>query len=154
MHFTTMSLNVVSQNKVFGGVLMKYSFQSDVLGGLEAKINVYLPPLAVAGSKVPVLYYLSGLTCTEDNAAQKGAFFGAASSEQLAIVFPDTSPRGAGIPGEDDSWDFGTGAGFYVNATKAPWNKNYRMYDHVTKEIPHKLQEAGIPLVRSHAWYV
>lgn len=146
-----MSLTIQSQNKVFEGVLTKYSFRSKVLGGLEAKMNVFLPESANAGHKVPVLYFLSGLTCTEDNAAQKGHFFEAAAKEQLAIVFPDTSPRGANIPGEEDSWDFGTGAGFYVNATKEPWNKYYNMYDHVLKEIPQLIASEQIPIDVSRA---
>lgn len=142
-----MSLTVRAQNRVFDGVLTKYAFNSEVLGGLSAAMNVFVPPQAREGTKVPVLYYLSGLTCTEDNAAQKGHLFGAAAKEGLAIVFPDTSPRGANIPGEEDSWDFGTGAGFYVNATREPWSKHYRMYDHVLREIPAVLQQANIPIV-------
>ena len=98
-----------SQSKVFGGELSKYAFKSSSLGGLETRINVFVPPQASQDQKVPVLYYLAGLTCTEDNGPQKGAFFQAAAEEQVAIVFPDTSPRGAEIQGEDDSWDFGTG---------------------------------------------
>ena len=139
-------MDVKAQNKVNGGVLTKYSFKSSVLGNLDANMNVYTPPQAEGGNKVPVLFYLSGLTCNEDNAAQKGATFAAAAEVGVAIVFPDTSPRGANIAGEDDSYDFGTGAGFYVNATKAPWNKHYQMYDHVVKEIPQKLAEANIPV--------
>lgn len=80
-----------------------------MLGDLSANLNVFLPPQAVAGAKVPVLYFLSGLTCTEDNAAQKGGFFATAAQEGIAIVFPDTSPRGAKIEGEEESYDFGTG---------------------------------------------
>lgn len=144
--FATMSLTVQSENKVFDGVLTKYAFTSSALGGLETKVNVYVPPKASASAKAPVLYFLSGLTCTEDNAAQKGSFFEAAAKEGIALVFPDTSPRGAGIEGEDESYDFGTGAGFYLNATKAPWSKNYHMYDFVTRELPQKLKESDIPL--------
>ena len=149
-----MSFSVQSQNKVFDGVLTKYAFNSSALGGLETKINVFVPPKASASAKAPVLYYLAGLTCTEDNGAQKGAFFEAAAQEGIAIVFPDTSPRGANIDGEDESWDFGTGtwtsltqgAGFYLNATKSPWNKYYNMYDFVTKELPEKLKTSDLPL--------
>lgn len=143
---TTMSLKVLSQNKVYDGFLTKYSFVSSVLGNLEAKMNVFVPAQASASNKVPVLYYLSGLTCTEDNAAQKGHMFKAAADEQLAIVFPDASPRGAGIPGEDDSWDLGTGAGGFVNATREPWSKHYHMYDHVVKEIPDVIQKSNLPI--------
>lgn len=104
-----MVLQVESQNKVVGGTLTKYSFSSQTLGGLKANLNVFVPSKAAENNKVPVLYYLSGLTCTEDNAAQKGHMFHAAEESNVAIVFPDTSPRGAGIEGEDESWDFGTG---------------------------------------------
>lgn len=116
--------------------MTKYSFTSKVLGNLPANFNLFTPP---GNSKAPVLIYLSGLTCTEDNGAQKGGMFEAASQEGIALLFPDTSPRGAKIEGEDDAYDFGSGAGFYVNATKEPWNKHYHMYDHVTKELPQVL---------------
>lgn len=108
-----------------------------MLGNLPANFNIFLPP---GGSKAPLLVYLSGLTCTEDNAAQKGGMFEAAAQEGVAILFPDTSPRGAKIEGEDESYDFGSGAGFYINATKEPWNKHYKMYDHVTKELPEVIE--------------
>lgn len=86
-----------------------------------------------------VVYYLSGLTCTDDNVMQKSGIQRAASELGLAIVAPDTSPRGLGIPGEDDDWDFGTGAGFYLNATQEKWAK-YRMYDYIVKELPEVLE--------------
>ncbi|TIB78836.1 hypothetical protein E3Q23_00649 [Wallemia mellicola] len=133
----------LSSNKVNGGWLDKYKFKSDSLGGLDTQINVYLPPNA---KNAPVLYYLSGLTCTEDNAAQKGAFFEEAAKQGIALVFPDTSPRGAGAPGEDDSYDFGTGAGFYVDATTPEFSKHYNMYTYITKELPGKLKLSGLPL--------
>ncbi|EST09389.1 putative esterase [Kalmanozyma brasiliensis GHG001] len=139
-----MSLNKKSANKVSGGTLTKYSFTSSSLNSLETAINVFLPSSAVSGSKVPVLYYLSGLTCTEDNAAQKGGFFNAAEAAQIALVFPDTSPRGAKVDGEDESYDFGSGAGFYLNATKQPWSAAYNMYDYIVKELPSKLGELPI----------
>ncbi len=95
-----------------------------------------------------MLVYLSGLTCTEDNAAQKApTLFEAAARHRLAVLLPDTSPRGAKIEGEDEAYDFGSGAGFYLNATKAPWSKHYRMYDHVVKELPEVLSKSGLPLV-------
>lgn len=143
---STMSFNKKSANKVSGGTLTKYSFTSTSLGSLETSINVFLPSSAKDGSKVPVLYFLSGLTCTEDNAAQKGGFFNAAEASQIALVFPDTSPRGANIDGEDESYDFGTGAGFYLNATKNPWSKTYNMYDYITKELPSKIEENKLPV--------
>lgn len=143
-----MSFTQKSSNKVSNGLLTKYSFPASSLNNLETAINVFLPSSALGSSpkKVPVLYFLSGLTCTEDNAAQKGGFFNAAESAKIALVFPDTSPRGAKIGGEDESYDFGTGAGFYVNATKEPWNKAYNMYDYIVKELPQKIQENGLPI--------
>ena len=101
-------------------------------------LNLYLPPQA-SKHKVPVLFYLSGLTCTGDNCAEKGFFQPAAAKHGIAIVYPDTSPRGLGISGEGDSWDFGTGAGFYVDATKAPYSNGYNMYSYITAELPKAL---------------
>jgi S-formylglutathione hydrolase len=94
-----MSLTQESQNKAFKGTITKYSFNSTTLGNLTAKINVFLPSSATTSTKVPVVYYLAGLTCTEDTGAQKGAFLQEAGRQGLAVVFPDTSPRGAGIDG-------------------------------------------------------
>ncbi|KAJ8083799.1 hypothetical protein AAF712_000718 [Marasmius tenuissimus] len=143
---TTAPLEKVSSNKTFEGELIKYKFKSASLGGLEANFNLFLPPNASATNKVPVLVYLSGLTCTEDNGAQKGSFLGPASSQGIAILFPDTSPRGASIQGEDDDWDFGTGAGFYLNATNPKYSGHYNMYTHVTLELPQVIEAAGLPI--------
>ncbi|CAE7853466.1 ESD, partial [Symbiodinium microadriaticum] len=96
---------------------------------------VYLPP-SQSDSKFPSLMYLSGLTCTDENVCQKGAAFRSLAENQIAFICPDTSPRNVGVPGEDDSWDFGTGAGFYLDATESPWSQNYRMYSYVTQELP------------------
>ena len=98
------------------------------------RFAVYVPPQAQE-TKVPVLYYLAGLTCTEETATIKAGAQANASRLGLMLVMPDTSPRGANIEGEDDDWDFGTGAGFYIDATKAPWSENYRMYSYVTGEL-------------------
>lgn len=98
-------------------------------------LAVYVPPQAETGP-VPVLYYLSGLTCTEKNFIEKAGAQRYAAQHGLMLVAPDTSPRGVNLPGEADDWDFGAGAGFYVNATEAPWVKHYRMYDYVTEELP------------------
>ncbi|KIY62643.1 carbohydrate esterase family 1 protein, partial [Cylindrobasidium torrendii FP15055 ss-10] len=136
----------VASNKTFGGELTKYKFKSAALGGLSANFNLFVPGNASATNKVPVLVYLAGLTCTEDNGAQKGGFFGPAAEHGLAILFPDTSPRGAGIDGEEPDWDFGTGAGFYLNATSPKYAKNYNMYTHVTLELPQVIESAGIPI--------
>ncbi|PPQ64492.1 hypothetical protein CVT26_002031 [Gymnopilus dilepis] len=139
------NLEKVSSNKAFEGELAKYKFKSSVLGGLDAHFNLFLP-FSKDGSKAPVLVYLAGLTCTEDTGAQKGGFLGVAASQGIAILFPDTSPRGAGVPGEDADWDFGTGAGFYLDATKPEWSKHYRMATHITVELPQVIEAAGIPI--------
>ncbi|PPQ62993.1 hypothetical protein CVT24_006099 [Panaeolus cyanescens] len=139
------ALEKISSNKVFEGELAKYKFKSAALGGLDAQFNLFLPKNPT-GAKVPVLVYLSGLTCTEDNGAQKGGFFGIAATQNIAILLPDTSPRGAGVPGEDDDWDFGTGAGFYVDATKPEYSKHYNMKTHITVELPQVIEAAGLPI--------
>jgi len=141
-----MSLEKGPANKTFGGELAKYSFKSEVLGDLKASFNLFLPEAAVKGEKVPLLIYLAGLTCTEDTGAQKGGFLRDAADEGLAILFPDTSPRGAGIEGEDKDWDFGTGAGFYIDATNPTYAKYYNMYTHITQELPAVIGKAGVPI--------
>ncbi|KAJ7630759.1 carbohydrate esterase family 1 protein [Roridomyces roridus] len=140
-----MVLDLVSSNRCFGGELRKYKHQSAALGGLVANFNLFLPAQA-SSKKVPLLVYLAGLTCTEDNGAQKGGFFGAAAEHGIAVVFPDTSPRGAGIEGEDADWDFGTGAGFYLNATHPKFSKHYNMLTHITMEIPQVILTAELPI--------
>ncbi|KAG6821363.1 hypothetical protein H0H93_014160 [Arthromyces matolae] len=140
------ALHKISSNKAFEGELSKYKFKSAALGGLDARFNLFLPPNA-AYNKVPVLVYLAGLTCTEDNGAQKGGFLSVASVQGIALLFPDTSPRGAGIEGETDSWDFGVGAGFYLNATNPKYAAHYNMLTHITLELPQVLEAAGIPIV-------
>ncbi|KAI9461751.1 carbohydrate esterase family 1 protein [Boletus coccyginus] len=141
-------LEKISSIKHYEGTLTKYKFKSAVLGGLDAQFNLFLPANAAQG-KVPILVYLAGLTCTEDNGAQKGGFVRDAATEGIAILFPDTSPRGAGIEDEAATWDFGVGkssAGFYLNATRSKWAKYYNMLDHVTKELPEVIEAAGIPI--------
>ena len=96
---------------------------------------VYLPPQALL-KPVPILYYLSGLTCTEENFITKAGAPSYAAELGIMLVAPDTSPRNTGIPGEDDAWDLGSGAGFYVDATAEPWQKHYQMYTYVTQELP------------------
>jgi len=139
------TLEKLDSNKVFEGELIKYKFKSNALGGLDARFNIFLPS-NTSHSKVPLLVYLSGLTCTEDNGAQKGGFLAVASSQGIALLFPDTSPRGAGIPGEDDDWEFGTGAGFYLDATKPEYTKYYNMATHVAVELPQVIEAAGLPI--------
>ncbi len=128
-----------SRVKSFGGTTRFYSHRSEVCD-CEMNFAVYVPPQAENGP-VPVLYYLSGLTCTEKNFIEKAGAQRYAAEHGLMLVAPDTSPRGVGIPGEDDDWDFGTGAGFYVNATEAPWAKHYRMYDYVVEELPSLIKQ-------------
>ncbi|KAK3313828.1 Alpha/Beta hydrolase protein [Apodospora peruviana] len=124
----------------FGGKLFKLSHPSSSTGTNMA-INIYLPPQALSGSgqKVPVLIYLSGLTCSPENCSEKGFFQHGASKRGLAVVYPDTSPRGLNLPGEKDSWDFGEGAGFYVDATVEPFSTGYKMESYITKELPDTL---------------
>ncbi|KAL4538508.1 hypothetical protein Ndes2526B_g03191 [Nannochloris sp. 'desiccata'] len=129
---------LIKQNKCHGGFVRQYKHESTVLG-CSMKFSVFFPPEAET-RPVPVLYFLSGLTCTDENFMQKAGAQRVASEHDIAIVTPDTSPRGLGIPGEEDSWDFGTGAGFYLNATAEPWSKNYQMYDYILNELPATLR--------------
>lgn len=136
-------LQLVSKVKTFGGWLNTYTHLSEACN-CKMTFSVFLPPQAET-EKVPVLYWLSGLTCTNENFMIKAGAFKYAVEHGIAIVTPDTSPRGAGITGEDDSWDFGTGAGFYLNATQKPWSEYYNMYDYIVKELP-SLIEANLPV--------
>ncbi|KAI5942616.1 5-hydroxytryptamine receptor 2A [Manis javanica] len=129
-----MALKQISSNKCFGGLQKVFEHDSIELN-CKMKFAIYLPPKAETG-KCPALYWLSGLTCTEQNFISKSGYHQAASEHGLVIIAPDTSPRGCNIKGEDESWDFGTGAGFYVDATEDPWKTNYRMYSYVMKELP------------------
>ncbi|XP_017494889.1 PREDICTED: S-formylglutathione hydrolase-like isoform X2 [Rhagoletis zephyria] len=141
-----MSLKLLSSVKCFGGEQRVYSHASEVLG-CEMKFGVYMPPTAVEDhDECPVLYFLSGLTCTQDNFIQKSGFQQHASKHGIVVVNPDTSPRGLNVPGEDDHWDFGSGAGFYVDATEAPWSKNYKMYTYVTQELV-ELVNTNLPVL-------
>ncbi|KAH8203393.1 hypothetical protein TruAng_002488 [Truncatella angustata] len=121
----------------FGGKLLKLSHQSSSTK-TPMDVNLYLPPQAKT-QKVPVLIFLSGLTCTPANCSEKGFFQAAASAAGIAIVYPDTSPRGADLPGETDSWDFGAGAGFYIDASQEPWSRHYNMETYVGQELPSAL---------------
>ena len=126
----------VTQNKCFDGLQGVYSHASDATG-CSMRFGVFMPPQANGGARaVPVLYWLSGLTCTEENFIIKAGAQRVAAELGLAIVAPDTSPRGLDLPGEADSYDFGSGAGFYVDATQAPWSQHYRMYSYVSDELP------------------
>lgn len=122
--------------KVEGGKMKQLSHWSESCQ-CEMTFSIFIPDRKQRSSAdPPVLYYLSGLTCTDENARTKAHFAQEAAKVGLAVVFPDTSPRGLDIEGQDDSYDFGSGAGFYVNATSGDWAKNYKMYDYVTKELP------------------
>jgi S-formylglutathione hydrolase len=135
-----MSIKMLSEQVAFGGTQGVYNHQSDETS-CEMEFSVFVPPAAKMGP-VPVVYYLSGLTCTQDNVTTKGGFQRIASELGLCIVCPDTSPRGAGYEGEDDAYDFGSGAGFYVDATQSPWSGMYRMYSYITKELPALIAES------------
>ena len=128
------SIELVSEHGCFGGVQRFYKHASRETRG-TMKFSVYLPPQSKTG-KVPVLYYLAGLTCTEETFPIKSHAQQAAAQLGLMLVAPDTSPREPRLPGDADSWDFGQGAGFYLDATQAPWSTNYRMYSYVTRELP------------------
>lgn len=131
-----MSFSTSAEIIQFGGKLFKLSHDSETTQ-TKMDVNVFVPPSK--SSSIPVLLYLSGLTCTPNNASEKSFLQYFASKYGFALVFPDTSPRGANIAGEEDSYDFGTGAGFYVDATQEPWSKNYKMYSYVHKELLSKL---------------
>jgi len=129
------ALETVSANRSFGGMQGVYRHASAETG-TDMTFAVYLPPQAeAAGAKLPVLWYLSGLTCTHANVMEKGEYRSAAADLGVIIVCPDTSPRGDEVP-DDEGYDFGKGAGFYVDATEAPWAKNYRMRSYVERELP------------------
>jgi|TARA_R110001599_G_scaffold76833_1_gene209840 S-formylglutathione hydrolase len=138
-----MSIENLSRNKSFGGWHKQYSHHSESLN-CAMRFAIYLPPEASDDNKVPVLYWLSGLTCTDENFMQKAGAHRIAAELGVAIVAPDTSPRGEGVA-DDEAYDLGQGAGFYVNATQAPWNKHYQMYDYVVSELP-ALIESRFPV--------
>jgi S-formylglutathione hydrolase len=133
-----------SEHSSFGGRQGFYEHTSVVCRG-PMRFGVYLPPRALAGERVPVLYYLAGLTCTEETFAIKAGAQRAAAELGLAIVTCDTSPRTERIPGDDAEWDFGLGAGFYLDASVVPWSASYRMYSYVTGEL-RELVESQFPL--------
>ncbi|EMP54445.1 carboxylesterase [Marinobacter santoriniensis NKSG1] len=139
-------MELLSTNVCFDGEHRRYRHTSETVNG-DMEFAVFLPPSAVGREPkaVPVLYWLSGLTCTDQNFMQKAGAQKLAAKLGLAIVCPDTSPRGLNLPGEDDSYDFGSGAGFYINATEEPWASHYRMYDYVVRELP-ELVERELPV--------
>ncbi|CAG4890469.1 S-formylglutathione hydrolase [Paraburkholderia saeva] len=126
-------LELLSSHVCFGGVQRFYRHDSSTTG-LPMRFSVYLPPQASHGN-VPALFYLAGLTCTEETFPIKAGAQRFAAQHGIALISPDTSPRGAGIPNESAAWDFGVGAGFYVDATQEPWSKHFRMYSYVRDEL-------------------
>ena len=139
-----MTLETVSTNRCFGGVQAVYRHQSRETG-TPMVFSVYLPPQAEQGP-CPVVWYLSGLTCTHANVTEKGQFQRVCAELGLIFVAPDTSPRGEGVPDDPDgAYDFGLGAGFYVDATEAPYTANYKMWSYITEELP-ALMAAEFPV--------
>ncbi|MEJ7139077.1 S-formylglutathione hydrolase [Amphibiibacter pelophylacis] len=132
-----MALELLASHGCFGGQQRFYRFDSGAIGR-PMRVGVYLPPQALApgAAPVPAVFFLAGLTCSEETFAIKAGAQRVAADLGLALVTPDTSPRGAGVPGEDADWDFGLAAGFYLNATQAPWATHYRMEDHIVHELP------------------
>lgn len=133
-----------SENKCFGGQQLQYKHHSQTLN-CEMVFSIYLPP-QTDKKPVPVLYWLSGLTCTDQNFFNKAGAQQFAAQHGIAIVAPDTSPRGENVADEADRYDLGKGAGFYVNATQTPWSDHYHMYDYVTDELP-ALIETNFPVI-------
>jgi len=129
-----MALQTISEHACFGGVQSYHQHDSHTIG-LPIRLGVYQPPQALTGP-VPALIYLAGLTCNEETFAIKAGAQRVAAQLGLMLVTPDTSPRGTGVEGADASWDFGTAAGFYLDATQAPWARHWRMESYVTQELP------------------
>lgn len=143
-----MTIENLSRNKSFGGWNKQYSHHSTSLN-CQMRFAIYLPPQTLTGAKVPVLYWLSGLTCSDENFMQKANAQRIAAELGIAIVAPDTSPRGDDVA-DEDSYDLGKGAGFYVNATQEPWKSHYHMYDYVVSELP-ALIEKTFPVTQQRA---
>ena len=140
-----MSLDLIGRNRMFGGWQQRYRHFS-ASTNCHMTFALFLPPQVEAGRRVPVLYWLSGLTCTDENFVQKAGAQRVAAELGLALVVPDTSPRGDGVADDaEGAYDLGLGAGFYVNATQAPWQRHYQMYDYVVHELP-DLLESSFPV--------
>ena len=130
-----MTTEIISEARSHGGrqLVVRHASTST---GTDMTFSIFLPP-QVDGGSVPLVWYLSGLTCTHANVTDKGEYRAACAELGLAFVAPDTSPRGEGVPGDPEgAWDFGLGAGFYVDATQEPWSQHYRMWSYVTEELP------------------
>ena len=126
-------MKTISENRCFGGTQGVYSHASDACK-CEMTFGLFLPAEAAEGP-VPVLWYLSGLTCTHENAMTKAGAQAWAAEQGIALIFPDTSPRGQGVP-DDEAYDLGQGAGFYIDATQAPWDQHFKMWTYITDELP------------------
>lgn len=144
LSFRDIKMKKIESVKEFGGWLNRYEHQSESCH-CKMTFSVYLPPQAET-EKVPVVYWLSGLTCTDDNVRTKAGAQRYAAELGLALVMPDTSPRGDNVADEAERYDLGKGAGFYVNATQSPWSEHYQMYDYVTAELP-ALIEKNLPVL-------
>ena len=138
-----MAIESISSTKCFDGLQQQFQHHSEVLN-CTMRFAVFLPPQAEKEQKFPVLYWLSGLTCTDENFSQKAGAQRMAAELGIALVIPDTSPRGDDVA-DDESYDLGQGAGFYLNATQEPWKQHYRMYDYIVEELP-RLVEANFPV--------
>ena len=134
------SLELLSEHACFGGVQRFYKHESAVIV-LPMRFSVFLPAQVVAGERVPALIYLAGLTCNEETFMTKASAQRRAAELGIALIAPDTSPRGAGIVGESDAWDFGLAASFYLDATQAPWSTHYRMETYLTQELMSVISE-------------
>jgi S-formylglutathione hydrolase len=138
-------MKLLSSVQCFGGLQNQYEHVSKTLN-CSMQFSVYLPPQTQVGQKVPVAYWLSGLTCTDQNFATKAGAQRVAAELGIALVMPDTSPRGEGVPDDaDKAYDFGLGAGFYVDATEVPWSSHYKMYSYIVDELPALIEE-GLPV--------
>jgi len=135
-----MAIKLLKEHGCFGGRQAFYEHQSYVLG-CDMRFGVYFPPQTDSDRRLPGLTYLAGLTCTEETFLMKGGAQRFAARHGIILIAPDTSPRGAGIKGEDDDWDFGTGAGFYINATRGDWADNYHMEEYVSGELQQIMRE-------------
>ncbi|AEF01695.1 S-formylglutathione hydrolase [Alteromonas naphthalenivorans] len=143
-------MELISENRAFGGRHLRYTHDAKSTN-CSMTFAIYLPPFASAEKPVPVLYWLSGLTCNDQNFMQKAGAMKLAAELGMAIVAPDTSPRGEGVPdNENGAYDFGLGAGFYVDATQTPWKAHYQMYSYVTEELPSDVEQ-HFPVTKERA---
>jgi S-formylglutathione hydrolase len=133
-HDKMSAMEILSENRSHGGRQLVVRHASTATG-TEMAFSIYLPPQAERGAKLPIVWYLSGLTCTHINVTDKGEYRAACAELGIVFVAPDTSPRGDDVP-DAEGYDFGKGAGFYVDATEAPWAENFRMWTYVTEELP------------------